>query len=143
MNEILIKYKEISSAENKKNEMFDFDEKEYSFEDQDSNLKFYIDFYDNTSVNIDNFDQFITIFDTRLSEIKYFDIHFTLSYRFIEPYPNKINEYRIQRIDITIRENKLDLSVKLDSKDNKLNSLYSMIKNIILNSNEKYDSILI
>ena len=142
MHERLIMYQKISDAEKKKNEFFDFYEREFSFEDDGSQLVFNINFYDNTNVSIDNYDNFVNVYETRLHEIKDFSADFKLSYSIDRPEPNKFHEHYYQYIDLFVSETKLKINVKLDSADNKLNDLYQKLKDIILSAPEKYDFIV-
>lgn len=142
MGEKLKKYKKVSEYENKSNNMLDYAYQSYTFKDEGSKMKVTVDFYDNTNITFDNYDNFASIFYNRVDEIKSLHVYYSLSYYIVTPTPNKRSDYYSQYIDMYITENKMDISFKLDSKDPKLNDLYELIKNIILNAPEKYDMVI-
>lgn len=142
MDESLKKYQYISKKEEEVNKSFDYDEKEYTFKDNGSKIKFDIDFHDNTSASIDSVDEFLYIYDNRLSEIKSLNIRYGLHYDVETPKPNKKYDYMSQSIELRVRENKLSIDVDLKSADDKLSNIYKEIKNMVLNAPTKYDDII-
>lgn len=142
MGETLKKYQKISIAEEQRNNMLDYRYKSYTFKDEGSKMKVVVDFYDNTNITFDNYDNFASIFYSRISEIKRMDVYYSLNYTVITPDPNYSRQYYHQSIQMNITENKMDISVKLDSQDNKINEIYDLIKNTVLNAPEKYDMII-
>jgi len=142
MGETLKKYQKISMQEEQMNQNIDYMQKSYSFKDEGSKMKVTVDFYDNTNVTFDNYDNFASIFYSRVDEIKRLDIYFSLSYSIITPAPNRSRNYYSQSIQMHITENKLDIAVKLSSQDHKLDDLYNLIKNKVLNAPEKYDMVI-
>ena len=142
MGEKLKNYKKISEYENKSNRMLDYAYQSYTFKDEGSRMKVTVDFYDNTNITFDNYDNFASIFYNRVDEIKSLHVYYSLSYNIITPEPNRSRNFYNQSIDMYITENKMDISFKLDSNDPKLDDLYELIKNIILNAPEKYDFVI-
>jgi len=142
MGETLKKYQKISIAEEQRNHMLDYNYQSYTFKDEGSKMKVIIDFYDNTNITFDNYDNFASIFYSRIEEIRSLDVYYTLNYYVITPEPNRSRTYYSQSIQMHITENKLDITLKLDSQDNKLEEIYNLIKNIVLNAPEKYDTII-
>ena len=100
---------------------------------------FRIDFYDNTDITIDNYPQFLAIFNSRLPEIKNIFCDYTCHY-FIQN--GSVSDYVIQSISMYIRETDLDISVDLSSKDEIMNDVYELIKEKIQKAPKKYDRII-
>ena len=140
MQEILVQYQKTYNIEDMKNKMLDYNYQIWTFKDLGSKLSFNVDFYDDTHITFDNYNNFIAIFHSRLEEIKSMNVLFTLSYE-TQTQGNK-REYYHQNISMWISENKIDISVSLNSNDDKLSDIYSLIKNKILNSQPKYDDII-
>ena len=140
MNNLIIKYKKIDDALEKKNEFFDYKEKEKIFEDNGCKIKYTIDFHDNTESSIDDYDQFLEIYTNRLREIKYVWVYFTFNY--IIKYPGKDNEYHYQKINLYIHEHKVNIETDIDSQDHTLDTIYNKIKQMVLTAPPKYDDII-
>ena len=142
MGEKLKKYQKISENENKTNHMLDYAYQSYTFNDVGSKMNVIVDFYDNTNITFDNYDNFASIFYSRVDEIKSLDVYYSLYYNVITPEPNRSRNYYSQSIHMYINENKMDITLRLDSQDSKLDDLYELIKSIILNAPEKYDMVI-
>lgn len=142
MGEKLRSYLRTYEREKQMNSMLDYQYQNFTFKDIGSYMKVNIDFYDNTSITFDNYDSFIGIYHNRLEEIKRMYVTYYLSYEVVTPYPNKTSTYYSNRIYMTITENKLDIDLNLNSADNKVNDIYEMIKNKVLNAPSKYDNII-
>ena len=142
MGETLKKYQKISIHEDQMNQNVDYMQRSYSFKDEGSKMKVIVDFYDNTNITFDNYDSFASIFYSRLDEIKRMDVYYSLNYNIVTPEPNRSRNYYNQSIQMHITENKLNIELKLNSQDHKLDELYNLIKNIILNAPEKYDIVI-
>ena len=142
MGETLKKYLKISQQEDQRNHMFELAYQNYTFKDEGSKMKVVVDFYDDTNITFDNYDSFISIFYSRLNEIKTMNVYYTLNYTVITPEPNRSRNYYNQSIQMYISENKLDITLNLNSADPKLNEIYNLIKTKILNAPEKYDEII-
>lgn len=140
MQERILYYKKVNNAEEMKNKMLDYNYQNWTFKDNDSKLSFNVDFTDNTSISFDNYNNFISIFNNRLDEIKYIYVHFSLNYS-VEM-ENKKNEWYHQHINMTIYEDIINIDVSLSSEDNKINDIYEFIKNKVLNASPKYDKVI-
>ena len=105
-------------------------------------MKVTVDFYDNTTVTFDNYDNFMSIFYSRLDEIKNLNVNYYFYYDIVTPEPNRSRNHYSQSITMYITENKLEISLNLDSHDSKLEDIYYTIKNVILNAPTKYDDII-
>ena len=142
MGETLKKYLKVSQQEEMQNRMLDTPYQNYTFKDEGSKMKVTVDFYDNTNVTFDNYDNFMGIFYSRVEEIKTMDIYYALNYTVMTPAPNRSRNFYTQSIQMHINENKLDITLNLKSADPKLDEIYNFIKNKILNAPEKYDEVI-
>jgi len=142
MGETLKKYQKVSAAEEQRNHMLDYAYQSYSFKDEGSKMRVIVDFYDNTNITFDNYDNFASIWYSRIDEIRSLDVYYSLNYNVVTPEPSRSRAYYSQSIQMHISENKLDITLKLDSQDRKLDDLYNLIKNTVLNAPEKYDMVI-
>lgn len=142
MGETLKKYLKVSQLEEMQNRMLDTPYQNYTFKDEGSKMKVTVDFYDNTNITFDNYDNFMGIFYSRIDEIKTMDVYYTLSYTVITPEPNRSRNFYSQSIQMHINENKLDITLNLKSEDPKLDEVYNLIKNKVLSAPEKYDDVI-
>lgn len=140
MNEKLNHYQKIYNNETVQNRMLDYSYQKWSFKDNGSKLSFNVDFYDNTSVRFDNYNNFITIFNNRLEDIKSIYVSFGLSYSVSNE--EKRNEFYNQHIYMYIYESKIDIDVSLSSGDDKISDVYELIKHKIMNAPAKYDDVI-
>lgn len=88
MNEKLISLKMIGDKEKEDNRMLEINYQKWTFEDSGSQLYFDVDFTDNTSIKFDNYNDFLSIFNNRLNEIKNIWVSFSLIYSTSEPEKN-------------------------------------------------------
>lgn len=142
MGETLKKYLKVSQQEEMQNRMLDTPYQNYTFKDEGSKMKVTVNFYDNTNITFDNYDNFMGIFYSRIDEIKSMDIYYALNYTVMTPAPNRSRNFYTQSIQMHINENKLDITLNLKSADSKLDEIYNFIKNKILNAPEKYDEVI-
>lgn len=140
MNEKLIYYKKINDMEEKKNHMLEYNYQNWSFKDNGSRLQFDVNFYDDTQVKFDNYNNFISVFNRRLEEIKDICVHYSLSYSI--GFEGKKHEYYNQYINMWIYEHKMNIDVSLSSEDKKIDDIYELIKSKVLTAPEKYDEII-
>lgn len=140
MYEELEKYKKISHSEEIKNRTLDYDYQEWSFKDSGSNLKFKVDFYDDTNIEFDSYSKFITIFNNRLEEIKQIYVSYYLHYST----SNKIEKsnYHSQHISMFIKEDKIDLNISMEHNSEMMLETYNLIKSKLQHAPEKYDNIV-
>jgi len=80
MGETLKKYLKIYEREEMQNQMLEPWDKSYTFKDEGSKMRVTVDFYDNTNIVFDNYDNFMGIFYSRINEIRSMDVYFSLSY---------------------------------------------------------------
>lgn len=142
MGETLKKYLRISQQEEMQNRMLDITYQNYTFKDEGSKMKVVVDFYDNTNITFDNYDNFMSIFYSRIEEIKSMDVYYKLNYTVITSEPNRSRNFYMQSINMYINENKLDITLNLKSDEPKLAEIYNLIKNKVLNAPEKYDIVI-
>ena len=121
-----------------KNQNLDYDQQVWTLKDYSGTLKFSVDFHDDTSSTFDDYDYFISIFNTRLHEIKSIIVSYYIMYW--EQDKSYDSEYFHQKIDMYIREESAEIDSDLSSKSNLMVDVYNLIKNKILNAPEKYDS---
>lgn len=140
MQEKLVQFRKINDTEEMKNRMLDYKYQNWTFKDNGSKLTFDVDFTDDTSIKFDNYNNFISIFNNRLDEIKYISVYYLISYT-TESEERK-SEYYNQHINMTIREDRMDIDVSLSSNDNKINDIYELIKSKVLNAPPKYDKVI-
>lgn len=140
MQEKLVQFKKINDAEEMKNRMLDYKYQNWTFKDNGSKLTFDVNFTDDTSIKFDNYNNFISIFNSRLDEIKYIYVYYSISYT--TEREGQRSEYYNQHISMTIREDKMDIDVSLSSNDDKINDIYELIKSKVLNAPPKYDKVI-
>ncbi len=139
MQEKLTYYKKIYENEKIKNSVLDYSDRVWTFNDNNSRLRFEVDFYDNTYITFDNYYTFIPVFNSRLNDIKKIEVYFSLNYSVDI---GTKHEFYFQSINMIINENKMDIQISLSSKDKKIDDIYELIKYKILNAKEKYDEII-
>ena len=137
MNEDLKKYLKTYKSEEAKNQVYERQYQNWTFKDQGSYLKFYVDFYDSTSITFDKFENFIMVFETRLEEIKNIRVNYYLYYSVGNSF-----DTIMQKISMEIYEKKMDITISLNSDDDKMKELYELIKSKILTAPPKYDEVI-
>jgi len=142
MQEKLDFYKKVYVNEEAQNKDLDFFDQRWTFKDNDfySRLTFNVDFYDDTSIKFDNYNDFMGIFNNRLHEIKSIFSTFNISYSVYKE--NKESYHYSQYINMWLTETKTDITVSLSSEDKKIDDIFELIKNKILNAPTKYDYII-
>ena len=142
MHSELLGCDEIYADEVKKNEGLDYREKKWTLKSYSGSLKFDINFHDDTSAVIDDYDYFISVFNKRLSEIK--SVYVTYGIYYWEE--SGLNDYQDkcihQRITMYIRENAADIDSTLSSNSNIMIDTYNFIKEKILTAPKKYNKII-
>lgn len=140
MNEKLQYYKRISINEETRNRMLENQYQNYTYKDNDSKLTFSVNFYDDTYIKFDNYNNFIGIFNSRLDEIKSIDVYFCLSYQ--TKVAGSPSQFYNQRISMSIYEKKASIDTSLSSEDKKIDDIYELIKRKVLTAPVKYDDII-
>ena len=139
MNNELQENIRISNQEKIDNEKYEREYQHYSLKNFDGHFKTSVNFYDDTNVTFDNYNDFLMVFNNRLEEIKSFTVRYGCSY-YIQH--GRDDKYVGQSINMSIWESKMDIDINISSEDNKLNNVYELIKSKILNAPEKYDRII-
>jgi len=129
MNLEMIENEKLCKKETMENERYEREYQHWSVKDFSGTFKCTVDFYDDTSITFDNYNNFITIFNNRIREIKKMWIWYSYSYWIQNG--NDMNSIS-QHISIDIYENKMSIEVNLSSADKKMDDIYSMIKDKIL-----------
>lgn len=139
MNDDLLLNQQISNQEKIQNEKYESEYQHWSCKYFDGNFKCTINFYDDTNITFDNYNNFISIFNSRISEIK--DIWLRYNYSYTIQHGKEQNNIS-QHIYMSIYEHKMDIDVSISSQDNKMNDVYKLIKEKINNAPVKYDRII-
>ena len=142
LNDSFKKYMKISEQEKRKNQIYETSYQNFTFKNESSHIKANVSFYDKTNIIFDNFDNFISVFNSRADEIKSIYIFYCLRYSVITPKPEMSNNYYSQDLQIDIRENGLSISYDLSSEDNKLDDVCKFINNEIRNAPPKYGFVI-
>ena len=139
MNEKLKQFQKVHAQEEAQNKMLEYSYQRWTFKDGGSNMSFTVNFYDDTTVKFDNYENFIMVFNNRLDEIKDITARFYLSYTVRDGVKN---DFYSQHIYMNIYEHKMDIDVSLKSDDKKIDDVYELIKNKVLNAPPKYDDVI-
>ena len=139
MNDELILCEQINKQEEIQNEKYEREYQHWSCKYLNDSFNATINFYDDTNVTFDNYNNFISIFNSRISEIKDMYVSCYLSYTIQHGNDSKSVANKIY---LHIYENKMSIDVKLDSNDNRMNDVYQFIKDKITNAPIKYDRII-
>ena len=140
MWEELEKYNKICKQEEQRNMVYERSYQTWTAENFSGTLKFTVNFDDNTNITFDNYNNFLSIFNNRIYEIK--SIYVYYSYHYSVQYPNTTSKYYSQSINMSIYEEKMDVEVSLSSEDKKMDEVYNLIKQKILTAREKYDRVI-
>lgn len=139
MNDEIKENIQICKQETMQNERYEREYQHWTTKNFDGTFKCTFNFYDDTNVTVDNYNSFITIFNNRLHEIKDMWVRYHYSY-WIEHGTNmkSISQY----INMSIYEYKMDIEVSLSSEDKKMDDIYQLIKEKILQAPERYDRVI-
>lgn len=140
MNEKLVSLKMIGEQEKADNRMLETNYQKWTFKDNGSELYFKVDFTDDTSIRFDNYNEFLSTFNNRLNEIKSIWASFSLIYSTLDP--EKKSKFYNQRISMDISEKRINIDFSLSSEDKKIDNIYELIKNTILNAPPRYDYVI-
>lgn len=137
MQEKIIEYKKLSDIQESRNSNLEYSYKRWDYKDEGSTISFDVDFYDDTTIKFDNYNNFISIFNQRLYEIKSIYVFFNLSYSIKTAEFGE--DYIRENISMWVYEGKADIEVSLNSNYKKIDEVYELIKTIILNAPVRYD----
>lgn len=140
MNELIEKYDNIRKQEENQNKIYESEYQKWTAKDFRWTFKFTVNFYDDTNISFDNYNDFMGIFNSRIHEIKYIHVWYSYSYSVKEK--GQSLKYYSQNISMYIYESKMDIEINLSSEDKKMDEVYELIKNKILSAPEKYDRII-
>ena len=140
MNERMIYYKKIAEMEERNNKVLSYSYQKWTFKDYGSALTFKVNFYDDTNIKFDNYNQFLSVFQNRLSEIKSIMVSFYLNYIVFSPEESR--KHYLQHINMNIYETKMNIDVSLSSEDKKIDDIYDFIKSIVLKAPIRYDDLI-
>lgn len=139
MDEEIKENMQICRQEEMQNEKYERAYQHWTTKNFEGTFKCTFNFYDDTNITVDNYTSFITIFNNRLHEVK--DMY--VNYHYIYWIQDGVNEKMIsQSISMNIYEYKMDIDVNLSSGDKKMDDIYQMIKEKILQAPERYDRII-
>lgn len=139
MNEELLENQKICRQETLQNEKYEREYQHWTTKNFEGKFRCSVDFYDDTQITFDNYNNFISVYNSRIDEIKSIYVSYHYSYWIQHGREgNLIN----QSINMRIYEYKMDIDVNLSSNDKKMNDVYELIKEIILRAPERYDRIV-
>lgn len=130
--------KNLYQEEVSKNNKLERKDQIWTLNNFEGKFKASINFYDDTRIQTENFEEFINIFTCRLHEIKYLDIAYLYNYNTKSAVEDM--QFYHPSIYMYIKEDKIDISVNLTG--DKMNEIYQLIKEKILNAPVKYDRVI-
>ena len=139
MNDEILENIQICKQETIQNEKYEREYQHWTTKEFDGTFKVTINFYDDTNVTIDNYTNFISIYNTRLHEIK--DMWIRYGYSYWIQHGTEMHSIS-QHINMSIYEYKMDIEVNLSSMDKKMDDVYQLIKEKILKAPERYDRVI-
>lgn len=129
-----------AKLEVEQNEKYEREYQTWTLRNYSSSFKFEINFYDDTNISFDNYYNFMSIFNSRLHEIKSLYVRCGCSY--FRQFVGQPDKYISQHIAMNIYEERMSIDVDLSSEDKVMDSIYDVIKQKILSAPEKYDRII-
>ena len=139
MEEEIKENQKICRQEKIENEKYEWEYQQWTTKNFEGEIKCTFDFYDDTSITVDNYNSFITLFNTRLHEVKNMWVRYNYRYSIQN---GRNQKYISQHINMDIYEYKMDIDVNLSSDDKKMDDVYQLIKEKILRSPERYDRVI-
>ena len=140
MHEECEKYQKQAKYEIQKNSVLSYSYQTWTMKEYRSVLTFDVDFTDSTNIRFDNYVNFSSIYNTRLSEIKRIIVNCGLHYYVKNPGDN--DKYFHPSIYMVITEKQMEIDVHLSSEEDKLIETFRLIKDKILNAPIKYDNLV-
>ena len=134
MNDEIQKNNEICRNEKIENEKYEREYQHWTTKNFEGKFKCEINFYDDTTIKVDDYVKFITVFNNRLSEIKSMYVTYRYSYEIKNGSEYK---YISKSIIMDIREQKMSVDVNISSEDDKMKDIYQLIKHKIVNAPSK------
>lgn len=127
----------IYKEESAKNYILNHDFQQWTYKDLYSKTKGSIEFINDTGIKLENFSNFIEIFNQQIDEIKNINlwVHVIYSYKELITY-KKISSY----VHICITPDSMKCNFEIDANDPIIKELYNYIESMILNAPEIYDN---
>lgn len=126
--------------ETAQNERYEREYQNWTVKNYSGSFKVDVNFYDDTHISFDNFMNFMSIFNSRLHEIKNFHVRYSSNY--YRKLQGQQENWISQSITLNVYENKMSIDVNLNSTDKIMNQIYDTIKEKILSAPEKYDRVI-
>lgn len=139
MNDKLQECEKLSKEEISINQNYERVNQHWSLKGYSGTFKVRFNFYDATSITVDNYIDFMSIFNSRIQEVKDMYVSFGAYYTIQHNGEMKSINHHIY---IYIYEHKMDIDVKLSSEDKRFDDIFQLIKDKIQNAPEKYDRIV-
>lgn len=139
MNYEILENNRICKQETMQNERYERKYQHWTTKNFEGTFKCTVNFYDDTSIFFDNYNNFILIYNSRIHEIKNMYVIYRYSYWIQNGFEDKLIS---QSINMDIYEHKMNIDVNLSSDDKKMDDVYQLIKDIILKAPERYDRII-
>lgn len=139
MNDEILENQKICKQETAQNERYENAYQHWTTKSFEGTFNCTINFYDDTNIKFDNYNNFYSIYNSRISEIKNMWVSYHYNY-WIQN--GNDSQYINQSINMNIYEDRMDIDVNLSSADKKMDDVYQLIKEIILKAPEKYDRII-
>lgn len=139
MNDEIKENERICRQETIQNEKYEREYQQWTVKDFQGTIKCTFNFYDDTNITVDNYNAFITVFNTRLHEVKDMWVRYRYSYWIQNGRDQKMIT---QHINMNIYEYKMNIEVNLSSDDKKMDDVYQLIKEKILKAPKRYDRIV-
>ena len=136
LNDKLNYYLDIYRKEEFKNRIFDSDKQFWTFKDSGSKLTFNVYFKDNSKIQFEKFENFISMFQMKLQEIETINVHLELNYWVRNDYSKNLYS---QTLNLSIREDDFEYRVNLNNNDDKLKDVFEYINKKVNAAPERYD----
>lgn len=136
MYEEKIKCEKQYEMEKRINDNTDYLNQKWTLNLMQTSLTFNVNFSDSTNITFDKYDNFVSIFNKRLHEIKSIFCYYNLSYF------DNAGKSRDNHIYLNIFEDNMDIDVSLNSEDDFMNNIFNFIKEKIKLAPEKYDYVI-
>lgn len=126
--------------ETMQNERYEPEYQKWTVKNYLGSFKVDVNFYDDTYISFDNFHNFMSIYNSRLHEIKNFHLRYHANYW--TKLQGQQETYVSQNINMDVYEEKMNIDVNLNSQDKIMNPIYNIMKQKILLAPEKYDRVI-
>ena len=140
LNDKLKEYNSIYQNEAIKNEALTIQYQEWSFKNENSTIKYEIAFKNKTEIKFDNYNNFITVFNNRIDEIK--DIHIYFYLRYSKKREGEEGKYYNSNIYISIYENKLSLEASKKEGDELFDDIYNTSVKMFNDTPKRYTKLI-